>query len=484
MNRKFLIGVIFLVILNLLVKPFWFFGIEVTVQNRLANAQYGLYFSLFSFSIIFSFLLDAGITNFNNREIARHNQLIAKYLSNIIGIKFILGIVYLVVCLIIGFISGYNKEAFGLLIIIMINQFLLSLILYLRSNISGLLMFITDSFISVMDRVLMIAILSMLLWTNIFGGRFSVEYFVYAQTLAYLLTAVTALIIVIKKSAYFKPRINFKFIVVIVKKSLPFSLLVLLMALYNRLEPVFLERLLPDGKVQAGMYAQGFRILEVLSNFSYLFPALLLPLFSKMLRNKESISHLLSLAGSLMIVPSVIAACACSLYSKEIIKLFYHQPSEGNIFGTLILGYIGITITYLYGTLLTANGNFRQLNIMASLAVLLNISLNLALIPLFKANGAAWASFITQTTTASAQLILAHKILHLKSERKLLIRLIYWLVTYAIALIAIKYFIPGWKTGFIIMLCSGFVSAILFRLLNLKEMVKTIFSERYSVNTL
>jgi O-antigen/teichoic acid export membrane protein len=480
MNRKFLIGIIFLVILNLLVKPFWFFGIEVTVQNRLANAQYGLYFSLFSFSIIFNFLLDAGITNFNNREIARHNNLIAKYLSNIIGLKFILGIVYLVICLIIGLLSGYSKEAFGLLIIIMINQFLLSLILYLRSNISGLLMFITDSFISVMDRLLMIAILSVLLWTNIFGGRFTVKYFIYAQTLAYLLTAITALIIALNNSAYFKPRISFKFIIVIVKKSLPFSLLVLLMALYNRLEPVFLERLLPDGKTQAGMYAQGFRILEVLSNFSYLFPALLLPLFSKMLKNKENINHLLSLAGSLMIVPAVIAACACSLYSVEIIKLFYHQPAEGNIFGTLILGFIGLTITYLYGTLLTANGNFRQLNIMASSAVLINISLNLILIPLFRATGAAWSSFITQSITALAQLVMAYKILHLTSERKMLTRLLYWLGTYAVMLATVKYVIPSWKTGFILLLCSGMGSAILFKLLNVKEIFRTVFSERFT----
>jgi hypothetical protein len=107
--------------------------------------------------------------------------------------------------------------------------------------------------------------------------------------------------------------------------------------------------------------------------------------------------------------------------------------------------------------------------------------LNLILIPLFKATGAAWSSFITQSITALAQLFMAYKILHLTSERKMLIRLLYWLSTYAIMLAAVKYLIPSWKTGFILLLCSGMGSAILFRLLNVKVIFRTVFSDRLTV---
>jgi O-antigen/teichoic acid export membrane protein len=236
-----------------------------------------------------------------------------------------------------------------------------------------------------------------------------------------------------------------------------------------------LERLLPDGKTQAGIYAQGFRILEVLSNFAYLFPVLLLPLFSKMLKQKEDVGHLVALAVSLVIIPAITLSISCSIYSMNIMNLLYHQPSTGGVFGIVILGFTGISITYLYGTLLTANGNLKQLNIMAIVAVSLNICLNLFLIPRFKAQGAAWSSFTTQTLTAFVQLILAYKILKLKTEKNKVFRLLSWAALFGGSIFMILKFIKEWQYGFIIMISCGIVLALILKLLNLKEMSRVLF---------
>ena len=98
-----------------------------------------------------------------------------------------------------------------------------------------------------------------------------------------------------------------------------------------------------------------------------------------------------------MIIPSIIIASVCALYGNEIMNLLYHQPSSGKVFSTLIIGFIGISITYLYGTLLTANGNLKYLNIMALLAVIMNFSLNLILIPHFKAMALRFPVVMTQS---------------------------------------------------------------------------------------
>ncbi len=71
LKRKFVTNLALLLFLNLMVKPFWMFGIDRKVQNVLGAGEYGLYFSLFSLSILLNILLDAGIINFNNRSIAR-----------------------------------------------------------------------------------------------------------------------------------------------------------------------------------------------------------------------------------------------------------------------------------------------------------------------------------------------------------------------------------------------------------------------------
>ena len=172
LKRKFITNLILLLSLNLLIKPFWIFGIDRTVQNLVGDESYGLYFALFNFSMLLNILLDVGITNYNNRNIAQHNFLLPKHLSNIVGLKFMLAIVYAVFSLRVALIIGYNKIQFHLLFFLIFNQFLISFTLYLRSNISGLHLFRTDSFISVLDRSMMIVICSVLLFNSFFKRVF------------------------------------------------------------------------------------------------------------------------------------------------------------------------------------------------------------------------------------------------------------------------------------------------------------------------
>jgi O-antigen/teichoic acid export membrane protein len=470
MKRKFFGNLLFLVLLNLIIKPFWFFGIEVTVQNRVSNAEYGIYFSLLSFATIFNILLDLGITNFNNREIARNNILLSKYFSNIIGLKFLLGIVYTVFCVIVGFFIGYDTKHFILLGLIILNQFLLSFILYLRSNLNGLFMFVTDSILSVLDKSLMIIFCSLLLWTSIFGNQFVIEWFIYAQTLSYVITASIAFYIVLKKSHFFSIRFDKAYFIHIIKLSLPFSILVLLMQMYNRFEPVLIERLLPDGEVQSGMYAQVYRIMDAFSNFSLLFAILLLPIFSKMLKHNENVGNVLKLAGTLLLVPALCLVVSCVTYKEEIIGFFYHSTDSASIFGIVIVGFIGVSTTYIFGTLLTANGNLKQLNIMALTAVIVNISLNLILIPLLKSKGAAISSMTTQTLTAIIQVILACRILKLKINYKLFFSYIAICGILIVVALTIKHYPINWFVGLLIISLSGGISAIFFRLLNIREL--------------
>ena len=163
MRKKLFSSILLFLLLNILIKPFWILGIDVNVQNAVGAEEFGLYFAIFNFTFIFDILLDLCITNFNNKNIAQHNQLISKHLSGILSIKLILFVFFLAVTFFVGWLIGYNSRSFLLLAWMCFNQFLNSLILYLRSNFSGLLLFKTDSILSVLDRVLMIVFCSILL---------------------------------------------------------------------------------------------------------------------------------------------------------------------------------------------------------------------------------------------------------------------------------------------------------------------------------
>ena len=244
MQRKFITNLFFLLLANVIVKPFWIFGIDRVFQNKIGAEEYGFYYALFSFSILLNIFLDFGITNYNNRNIAQHGHMLQRYFSSIIVLKFLLGIVYFSIVLIAIFLLEYDERYIQLLLILCFNQFLLSFLLYLRSNISGLQYFKTDSFLSVLDRVTVIIICGYFLWIAT-GVVFTVELFALAQTAAYFFSCIVALVILKGRVGRLKFRLNLPLLRIILKQSLPFALLVLLMSFYYRVDSVMIERMLP-----------------------------------------------------------------------------------------------------------------------------------------------------------------------------------------------------------------------------------------------
>jgi len=472
LKKRFITNLALLIFLNLLIKPFWFFGIEVGVQNRVGEEMYGFYFSLFNFAFILNILLDIGINNFNNRAISRDHHQLKDYLAAIIPLKLVLSLIYAVVVLISGKLIGYSNEQFRMLWILVLNQFLASFILYFRTNISGLQYFRTDSLLSVMDRTLMILFTGLLLWGNITLEPFRIEWFVYAQTASYTLTLITCAVIVRYRSGSFIGHLNLSRSLRILRLSYPFALLILLMSLFNRVDSVMLERLLENGKEEAGIYAQSFRIFDAASQFSLLFAMLLLPMFSRMLRLKQEVNELIRIALPLLMVAGLSVAISGNYYKQEIIDLLYtsHGLYSAKIFGILMIGFLFVSTSYIYGTLLTANNNLRQLNILAASTVLINVTLNLILIPRYQAFGAAISSLTSQGFYAILQVVLSIRLLKIPSNGDIMLKIIGFFVFNLIAGY-LTLFMPGWIPGFLTLLGSCALSSLLFRLIRPREIL-------------
>lgn len=84
---------------------------------------------------------------------------------------------------------------------------------------------------------------------------------------------------------------------------------------------------------------------------------------------------------------------------------------SADVFKILIPCLIPFSFTYIFGTLLTANGNMRLLNISAIAGIFVNILVNIILIPMLQAKGAAIASLSTQTIVCVLQVIIAFRML-------------------------------------------------------------------------
>ncbi|MPM12792.1 hypothetical protein SDC9_59146 [bioreactor metagenome] len=409
MQKKFILNLFFLIGINLLVKPFWIFGIDRTVQNVVGAADYGLYFAVMNFSFLFGFMLDFGLTGFNNRSVAQHEHLAGKYTGSILGMKAMLALLYAVVSFAAAFIIGYDSIHFKLLMWLGFNQILSSFILFLRSNVSGMQMFKTDSVLSILDRLLMIVFFSVLLWGNLFHFQVNIFYFAAFQTLSYIITFFVALMIVLRKIRLTKIKWNHKLNIVLFRQSLPFAVLNFLMLFYYRVDSVMIERLLPEGSLHAGIYASAYRILDAFGMFSYLFSVILLPFFSRLMSKKHDVGPFLQMSAVLLLSSAMMVA-AVSLFNADLImKWLYteHVTESAMVLRILMFTFIPVSSVYIFGTLLTAFGSMKKLNIIALCGVILNIGLNLILIPKYYEVGAAWSGLITQSLVTISQIVLS-----------------------------------------------------------------------------
>ncbi len=473
MKRKFLSNIIFLIGLNLMVKPVWIFGIEVGVQNGVGSEAYGFYFAMFNFSYLFHVILDIGITNYNNRSIAQDNSLFTTYLSNILAIKVALTLFYFLITFSIAWLLDFDDNKIKLLAYLAVNQGLISLIFYFRSNISGLHFFKTDGVLSVLDKVIMIVICSLLLFDKIPGISLTIESFIYAQTISLIIAGLFAFILVLARSKFLLLRPQLPIIKRILKQSYPFAIIYIMMAIYYRIDGVMIEELLPtDGALEAGYYAASFRLLDGINMIGFLFASLLLPIFSKMLIQKQKIEPLLLFSFRSLITISLALSITCFFFRKEIIYFLYVDATNysSEIFGLLIFAFIPISMVYIFGTILTANNNLKQMNLITFFGIIINITLNYFLIMKFKAYGATQATVFTQVIIALSFLMLTIYHFKLTANFKLIIQI----VLYIAGLIAINHYLStlfqNWVGNFTFIAILSVILAFLLKLIDIKEL--------------
>lgn len=475
MLKKFTQNLFFLIILNLLIKPFWIFGIDRTVQNIVGAEQYGFYIALFNFSLVFNMFTDFGLTNFNTKNIAQNQQLVAKHLSRLIWLKILLAIVYGIFGLTAAFLIGYSFYQIKFLLILILNQVIASFLLYLRSNLAGLHLFKTDSILSITDKGLLIIFCGILILKYSVG--FQIEWLVYSQTMAYLITTLIAFLLVLRQTGWIRIRYDYRFILTILKKTAPFALLIFLMTVYTRIDFVMLERMLDNGNLYSGIYAQAYRITDAFSMFAYLFAALLLPIFSKMIKDRVDIENMVKKSATILLVPVFILVFVIIFHSSEIMHLLYHEHADQSypILNILTIGFIGIASIYIFGTLLTANGNLKQLIVISGAGVILNIILNFLLIPKYTYTGAAISSMLTQVLMAITQIYLAYKVFMFHIYRKELIKWIFFIVIILLQGYFIKESnILSWQLSFVVNILLSFLWVFVLRIIKFEQIHKFI----------
>ena len=482
LRKYFISNITIMLLLNLLVKPLWIFMIDRNVQLTVGHAEYGLYGALVGLTIIFNILLDMGITNYNNKHLAANKNMIVDKLPNMIVAKAILSLIYFTIILVVAFLLQYNTRAINLVFLLAIVQMLNSFLLFLRSNVSANHHFKTDSMLSVLDKLLMILICGFLLFNNFYHQHFKIEWFIYAQIVAYAIASLVALFIVISRySKIHFAHFSIKETLNICKKSLPYALLILFMGIYMRSDTLLLERI--EGATQNSIYLEAYRILDAVNMIAFLFAGILLPMFSRMISQNLNIENLVSTSANIMISSSLALVAFCIVFAMPIMSVLYHNVDSNLIitFSVVIGSFPAFCIMYIYSTLLTANGNIKLLVKIAMFGSFFSISLNAILIHYFHSIGAAITCFAVEWLMGFIYIFYCIKYFNLPVNYIRIIKFLMIFVSHLLFNIIIHYFD-------IKLLAAIFSNAILFLLLVYiirlwdKTLILSFFKQYTSMN--
>lgn len=250
----------------------------------------------------------------------------------------------------------------------------------------------------------------------------SINKFLWTQTGCLAFSVLVAILILVQREIKFSFGGSFSF-PKIFRSAFPYALIVLLMGIHFRLDGFLLERIHPNGPEQAGNYAAAYRLLDAANMIGYLFASFLLPFFAKQWSEKKDITYVILTTRHVLIAFSVGVSVLAIFMAPWIQSLLY----SGNSNTTTVIQYcipvlIGYSLVAIYGTVLTATGHIRDFCMITFIAVLINIVLNLLLIPSWGAKGCCIAALLSQGFCGVATLLLVTKKLDIAIDyRSLLI---------------------------------------------------------------
>lgn len=374
----------------MLVKPVWLFFIDRQVQNIVGYEEYGKYFAILNLSYVLFFLSDIGISNMLNQRMANH---LPANIYQLLRIKTFLLLSYFIVFCFIGWLTHISN--WDILFSVIIIQSLTSLLIFFRNIVTANQYFGIDAWFSVIDKTLMIFFCGSIIYSSLFG-RISLSLFLRIQIVCTGIATLTSFLFIVNKRLIIKA--GKEKIESIIKQVLPFTIIILLMSIHYRLDGFLLERIHPNGAMEAGIYASAYRLLDASNMVGYLASSFLVAFVARNLNDKEALQDAIFNTRHVLIFASLGAVSFVFVFAPWLQQLLYHSNANYNtlVIQLCIASYPAYCLVHIYGSVLTGAAKFSRFISALVLSVIINLVLNIALIPSYGALGCCIAALVSQ----------------------------------------------------------------------------------------
>lgn len=364
----------------------------IYIARYLGAEGFGILTLALSFTGISVVLTDLGLNKLIVRDISRDESLIKKYLGNFLSMKIILAFFMLFVTILAINLFNYSNETTIVIYLITIST--------IFTSFSQLFYSIFQIYQKMEYQAVGIIINSALILGGAFLGKL---YGLNVTELAFLYLFATIIVLVYNILAcslkFMIPKINFDFPFwkTAISNSIYFGLADIFIVIYFNIDSVMLSLIV--GEAVVGWYNAAYRLIFVLTFIPSVLIIALFPLMSKHFESaKETLKMEYGKSFKYLFAISVILLVYGILFADQIILNIYgngYLPAISAL-QVLICVIPIIFITTLFGNLLAAINRQRVVTLIAGANALLNVALNLILIPDYSFIGASVATVLTE----------------------------------------------------------------------------------------
>ncbi len=351
----------------------------------------GKYFIALSFTTILAVFVDLGFTNVLVREVAKFKDRAEEYLSTVLYAKMGFALFTTLILVLSVRLLGYDLEVRHMIYLSGLTMIFDSIHLSLYGILRALgnLKFEAIS-LSVSQ------FLSMILGTFFLLLDFPLIFLILAFTIpSFLNVCFAGFFLYSRYQVSFRPVFRAQLFFTLAKVATPFALAAIFARVYSYIDSILLERL--SGEIAAGWYAIPYKITYAFQFIPLALVASLYPKFSEyFVHRRDKLSELLSESIRYLSLIAFPIAFGIAILAPDIILTIFSADYAPAIpaLRILIFGLLFSFISFPLGALLNAcDRQMTQTKIIGTV-MLVNILLNLALIPRFQILGAATAALV------------------------------------------------------------------------------------------
>jgi O-antigen/teichoic acid export membrane protein len=390
---------------SIIVQILGFIGL-VSLMRFLPVAEYGKYTYIIEFISIFAFFSDGGFTQHIIKESSQNPGSVEKIYSKAQSAQLLISGLMLALILGISYAVNtitdfYYLSVFGLSVVV--SAWFSPMLAILIASGRKDLIFYKDVSLSV------IRIVFILLGIYL---KASFSYFIFLGFINAIV--LLFLYVYIRGQQEFKRTLNFKLAIAdsfgFIQHGFLFTILMAANVIYSKIDIIMLEKMI--GSVEVGYYSGATKFIYPFMFISSAFMTAIFPKLAKHSEEKDKFRNIQNTALYYLGGIGIFLSISLYLGADIIFQLFFGDKYDNSIPIFKILVWF-LAIVFLYGPIsnsLVAKNRIKFLAYLNLFMIILNVVLNLILIPDYGAKGAAMTTIVCEILILLGTVLYSKKI--------------------------------------------------------------------------